>query len=294
MINAYAKLGKTLRQIRIYKGLSQKKVMELLPFPLPFNLSRIELDKTEITGSLFLGLLDFYDINLHEFHMLHDNRNQTQYYQMKIMLRYTYSHISIQKIQKYRSTLRKLIINPQQMTKELLLYHRISCFYYYVFKNNKEKTRFHSLILLDYYQNQLFSPLLSDLELIPMITLHCPIELCPVLLKELQFYIQKFHTLLYSRFYLQASVNYAKRLLQMKDYNQLRLVLADIESVLLQIDCSAIRSEVYILKAIVLIECHHNKEKGQKMLQYGLAFAQTNNHINILNFWQEITIKYIH
>jgi len=284
-------IGTTIKMIREAKNIKQYVLQAALKNTC--NLSKLEANKTQVSLITFHEILQLLDISIDEFFMFHSTTRHIQKPYYETITDYLTYHAPRVDAQYVRETCMSLSLYADeslqnvQTIKLKLLYHRLSCFYYLNFERNKHKAHAHSAILLDYYKNVINLPLLSDLNLLPMILPFVSLKEGQSLLTDFDFVhrLQQDKHYRVQNIYLHAQLTFAKRCFQERHYLLFRDTLANIDFFINNFPTVDVYAELLILKGIYFYDFESDTTRGEVFMSRGLKLADEFQLSNIYRSW---------
>jgi len=293
MHQQFHNIGTTIKMIREAKNIKQYALQAALNNTC--NLSKFEANKTQISLITFHEILYLLDISNEEFfilHSMHEANNKPYYDTIADYLTYHAARVDKKYITEARHVLAPYAEEPLDNIKTIkskLLYHNLSCFYYLTFEHEREQAQPHSTILLDYYTNIINLPLLSDLNLLPMIFPFVSIKQGQAFLSDFDALHRLQHDSHYliHHTYLHAQLAFAKRCLETRHHHQFRKALTEIDFFIINFPSIDVYAETLILRGIFLYDFESCPGKGIPLIHQGLQLARKFQLINIYNNWKQ-------
>jgi|GEM_PF-4543785 len=282
-------LGMALRKVRHAKHMQQKDVLAKLNFSC--DLSKIEIGVYLPSADILLELLKIYDISYNELMYFYINEIPTFHVQVLEYIRQNDSRISEMKLQYQLAILAESANHDiNHYDKDVLLFHRVNCFYHLNKTSNMVEAKKHADFLYQHFIYHVNEPTLSDLDYIPIIIpTRNLIEVQNIvgesfsLLEKYQFVDSGKVNEIKARILL----NYTKMLLVLEKYDLFIEISRQLEPIFIYHQQASHVCEFYMLKGLsLLLENPENYEFAITFIKNGLFLAKEQHYLNIYRSWK--------
>jgi|GEM_PF-4246437 len=291
MSDTLKNLGTTIKKIREAKNIKQIALQEALQSS--GNISKIEANKQQLQLATFYEIIDLLNISIEEFFIIHSAQQQAPLTSNKKFADYLNQQAPritqnyLKQIKTQLSVYQKTSFSNITTLKDKLLFHKVSCFYYLNFKKDKQKAAYHSRILLDYYKRTVNIPLLSELELLPMILPFTSTIEGSRLLNDFRF----FQNLLANEqsnihnIHIRSHLSFAKKCLTEGDVYHLMEALETLTLSIIHQPNSEFYCDFLLLKGVLLFQFEKQTDEGIALIQQGLKEARELHLFNLYENW---------